>query len=123
MSPFSTAVMGGILGGIAAGVVITLSIALFGRQLAETFVRHHAAYLERRFKESVLDVVLARVTSFFDQGERIGQIAKRVVEILQLLLHRGAVQDDAAAVVQQGLRDIGAFAPKPAAQATAPKQI
>src|SRR3954464_10238222 len=122
MSPFSTAVMGGILGGIAAGVVITLSVALFGRQLAETFVRHHAAYLERRFKESVLDVVLARVASFLDQGERIGQIAKRLVEIL-LLLRRGAVQDGSADILEQGLHDIGAFAPKPAAQGTAPKQI
>jgi len=96
VSPFLAAFVGGVLGGIASGLVISLSLALFGRRVAEDLLNQQVSYLETRFKESVLDVVLGRIASFLDQGERIGQIVKRVAEILQLLLRRGAVEGPAA---------------------------
>ena len=118
MSPFLTALVGGVLGGIACGLVISLLLVLFGRRAAEDLLHKQVAYLETRFKENVLDVVLGRIASFLDQSERIGQIVKRVVEILQLLLRRGAVEGpaalDAIGLAQQGLRDVAALASKPA---------
>src|SRR5689334_226442 len=102
MSPFLAAVVGGVLGGIASGLVISLALVLFGRRVAEGLLHQQVSTLEARFKESVLDVVLGRIASFLDQGERIGQIVKRVVEILQLLLRRDAV-DVAAALDAAGL--------------------
>lgn len=120
MSPFLAAFVGGVLGGIASGLVISLALALFGRRVADDLLREQVSYLETRFKEKVLDVVLGRIASFLDQGERIGQIVKRVVEILQLLVRRGAVDgpaqlDAIGLAAQQGLRDIAAFPAKPAA--------
>jgi hypothetical protein len=106
MTPYLAAFVGGILGGIATGLVISLALVLFGRRVAERLLRQQVSYLEARFKESVLDVVLGRVASFLDQGERIGQIVKRVAEILQLLLRRGAVDLPAAL-------DAAGLAPKP----------
>jgi hypothetical protein len=119
VSPFLAVFLGGVLGGIASGLVINLWLVLFGRRVAEGLLRQQVAYLETRFKENVIEAVLGRVASFLDQGERIGQIVKRVVEILQLLFRPGAVEGptaiDAASVAQQGLRDIAAFASEPAA--------
>jgi hypothetical protein len=120
VSPFLAALAGGVLGGIASGLVISLLLALFGRRVAEDLLQQHVSSLETRFKEKVLDVVLGRIASFLDQGERIGQIVKRVVEILQLLVRRDAVDgpaalDAVALAAQQGLRDIAAFPAKPAA--------
>ena len=119
MSPLLAAFVGGVLGGIASGLIISLSLALFGRRVAKDLIHQEVSNLEVRFKETILDVTLGRIASFLDQSERIGQIAKRVVEILQLLLRRGPVESraafDAVGLAQQGLRDISAFAPKPAA--------
>jgi hypothetical protein len=120
VSPFLAALAGGVLGGIASGLVISLLLALFGRRVAEDLLQQQVSSLETRFKEKVLDVVLGRIASFLDQGERIGQIVKRVVEILQLLVRRDAVDgpaafDAVALAAQQGLRDIAAFPAKPAA--------
>ena len=106
MSPFLATFVAGVLGGIASGLVISLSLALFGRRFAEGLLDQQVSDLEARFKKNVLDVVIGRIASFLDQGERIGQIVKRVAEILQLLLHRGAV-DVPAALDGTGL------APKP----------
>jgi hypothetical protein len=106
VSPFLAAFVGGVLGGIATGLVISLALVLFGRRVADDLLHRQVGYLEARFKENVLDVVLGRIASFLDQGERIGQIVKRVAEILQLLLHRGAV--DVPAVL-----DAAGLAPKP----------
>jgi hypothetical protein len=118
MSPFLTVFIGGVLGGIASGLVISLGLALFGRRAVEGLLRQQVSDLEARFKENVVDVVLGRIASFLDQGERIGQIVKRVVEIVQLLLRRGAVDGpaalDAIGVAQQGLRDVASLASKPA---------
>jgi hypothetical protein len=108
VSPFIAAFVGGVLGGIASGLVITLAVVLFGRRAADDLLRRQVAYLEARFKENVLDVVLGRIASFLDQGERIGQIVKRVAEILQLLLRRGAVD------LPTALDGVG-LAPKPVA--------
>jgi hypothetical protein len=105
VSPFLAAFVGGVLGGIATGLVISLALVLFGRRVADDLLHRQVGYLEARFKENVLDVVLGRIASFLDQGERIGQIVKRVAEILQLL-HRGAV--DVPAVL-----DAAGLAPKP----------
>ena len=96
MSPFLAAFVGGVLGGIASGLVISLALVLFGRRVAEELLHQQVSYLETRFKENVVDMVLGRIASFLDQGERIGQIVKRVAEILQLLLHRDAVDVPAA---------------------------
>ena len=96
VTPFLVAFVGGVLGGIASGLVISLALVLFGRRVAEGLLRQQVSYLETRFKENVLEVVLGRIASFLDQGERIGQIVKRVAEILQLLLRRGAVDVPAA---------------------------
>ena len=118
MSPFLAVFVGGVLGGIASGLVISLLLALFGPRVVERLLDQQVSDLETRFKKNVVDVVLGRIASFLDQGERIGQIVKRVVEIVQLLLRRGAVESpavlDAVGLAQQGLRDIAAFAPKPA---------
>ena len=96
MSPLLTALVGGVLGGMASGAVIGLALAFCGRRFAEHLVEQQISRLQARFKEHVLDVVLGRIASFLDQGERIGQIVKRVVEVVQLLLRRGAVEDPAA---------------------------
>jgi hypothetical protein len=96
VTPFLVAFVGGVLGGIASGLVISLALVLFGRRVAEGLLHQQVSYLETRFKENVLEVVLGRIASFLDQGERIGQIVKRVAEILQLLLRRGAVDVPAA---------------------------
>jgi hypothetical protein len=106
VSPFLAAFVAGVLGGIASGLVISLSLALFGRRVAEGLLDQQVSDLEARFKENVLDVVFGRIASFLDQGERIGQIVKRVAEILQLLLHRGAVDVPTAL-------DAAGLAPKP----------
>jgi len=96
MSPFLTALFAGALGGMATGLVIGLTVVLFGRRIAEGLLEQQVTHLEARFKENVLDVLLGRVATFLDQGERIGQIVKRVVEIGQLLLRRGPAEDPAA---------------------------
>jgi hypothetical protein len=107
----------GALGGIASGLVISLLLVLFGRRVAESLLHQQVGYLETRFRESVLEVVLTRIGSFLDQGERIGQIVKKVVEVVQLLLRRGTVEVplDAVGIAEQGLRDIAALAAKPVA--------
>jgi hypothetical protein len=119
VTPFFAVFLGGVLGGIASGLVITLWLVLFGRRVAEGLIRQEVAHLETRFKENVIDAVLGRVASFLDQGERIGQIVKRVVEILQLLFRNGVVEGpvalDPVAVTKQGLRDVAAFASRSAA--------
>jgi len=119
VSPFVAALAGGILGGIASGLVLSASVALFGRRMAAGVLHQQVADLEARFRENVVDVVLGRIASFLDQGERIGQIVKRVLEIVQLLLHRGAASGPAAVeavtLAQQGLRDVAAVASKAAA--------
>jgi hypothetical protein len=89
MSPLLTVIVGGALGGIASGLVISLFLALFGRRVAESLLHQQVAYLETRFKENVLEVMLGRIASFLDQGERISQIVKKVVEVVQLLVRRG----------------------------------
>jgi tetratricopeptide (TPR) repeat protein len=105
VSPFLAVFVGGVLGGIASGLVISLALVLFGRRVAEGLLQQHFSYLETRFRENVLEVVLGRIASFLDQGERIGQIVKRVVEILQLLFRRGTAEDppalDAAGLAQR----------------------
>lgn len=93
MSPFLAAFLGGLLGGITCGVAIVLMIALFGRKFAESFFQEQVAYLEKRFQERVLDGLLSKIAGFLDQGERIGQIAKRVVEVVQLLFKRKLPED------------------------------
>jgi len=80
-------------------------------QPAGRSLRKHVSSLETRFKEKVLDVVLGADRFVPRPGERIGQIVKRVVEILQLLVRRDAVDgpaalDAVALAAQQGLRDI-----------------
>ena len=116
MSPFLTFVVAGVLGGMASGLVIGVSIVLFGRGIAEGLLDRQVAHLETRFKEKVLDVTLGRVASFLDQSERLGQIVKRVVEIVQLLLHHGSARDGTVpdAVALQAVRDLSALASKPA---------
>ncbi len=96
MSPFLAALVGGVLGGVSCGVVIVALLALFGRRVAQSFFNDQVAYLEKRFKEGVLDALLGRVVAFLDQSERIGQIAKRVVEIVQLIV-RGRLPEPAPA--------------------------
>src|SRR5207302_9713414 len=154
VSPFLAIFVGGALGGIISGLVISVALVLFGRRVAEDLLQQQISDLETRFKENILEAVLGRVASFLNQGERIGQIVKRVVEILQLVLRRGTAEDspvlDAAGLAQrqatlgaalaavgrteearpvfeealrldkgqaialQGLRDLAAFASKPA---------
>jgi hypothetical protein len=92
VSPFLEAVVGGVIGGIASGLVISAMLALFGRRVAEGLLHQQVAYLESRFKDHILDVMLGRIASFLDQGERIGQIVRRAVEIVQLLLRHGAAE-------------------------------
>jgi hypothetical protein len=113
-----TALVGGVLGGIASGLVISLTLVLFGRRVTEGLLRQHVSDLETRFKDNVIDIVLGRIATFLDQGERIGQIAKRVVEVLQLLFRPGKAGDpvvlEVVGLAEQGLRDIAAAAAKPA---------
>ena len=120
MSPFLTAFVAGVLGGIASGVVLGVALALFGRRIAERVVDRQIAQLEARFKENLLDVMLGKIASFLDQGERISQIVKRVVEIAQLLFRHGTVQPAAVpdAATLQVLRDLANPAPKPEPAAT-----
>ena len=92
MSPLLMVFVGGILGGIVSGVVIGVVLALFGRRIADGVLRQQVSYLETRLKETILDVGLGRIASFLDQSERIGQIVKRLVEILQLVF-RGATPE------------------------------
>ena len=108
MSPFVAALLGGLCGGIATGVILSLFLMLFGRRLAEGLVEHQLRELEARFKETVVDVALSRIASFLDQSERIGQIAKRVVEIVQLLMRRsdeGQVLEGLAAMASPRPKD------------------
>jgi hypothetical protein len=97
--------IGGLLGGIVAGAVISMALALFGRSVADRLLREQVAELEIRLKKSVLDFGLGRLASFLDQGERIGQIVKRVVEIIQLVFRPRAVEGpdglDAAGLPQR----------------------
>jgi len=93
MSPLLTIFVGGALGGVASGLVISLFLALFGRRVAERLLHQQVSYLETRFKENFLEAMLGRIASFLDQGERIGQIVKRVVEVVQLLLRRGTADE------------------------------
>jgi hypothetical protein len=90
---------------------------LFGRRVTEGLLRQHVSDLETRFKDNVIDIVLGRIATFLDQGERIGQIVKRVVEVLQLLFRHGKAEEtvvlEVVGLAQQGLRDIAAGAPKP----------
>ena len=92
MSPLVTVFVGGILGGIVSGLVIGVVLALFGRRIADGVLRQQVSYLETRLKETILDVGLGRIAAFLDQSERIGQIVKRVIEILQLVF-RGATPE------------------------------
>ena len=85
MSPLLMVFVGGILGGIVSGIVIGVVLALFGRRIADGVLRQQVSYLETRLKETILDVGLGRIAAFLDQSERIGQIVKRVIEILQLV--------------------------------------
>src|SRR5436190_23314469 len=88
MSPFLTAFLGGLAGGASFALVVALLISLFGRALAERFLQKQVAYIEQRFKDRVIDSVLGKITAFLDQSERIGQIARRVMEIVQLLVNK-----------------------------------
>jgi len=99
MSPFLTAFLGGLAGGAAFALVITLLLALFGRKLAEGFFQQQVGYLEQHFKDKVLDALLGRVAAFLDQSERIGQIARRVLEIVQLLVDKGPLQEATGAAL------------------------
>jgi len=88
MSPFMTAFLGGLAGGASFALVLTLLLAIFGRPLAEGFFQQQVAFIEKRFKERIVDAVLGRIAGFLDQSERIGQIARRVLEIVQLIVNR-----------------------------------
>jgi hypothetical protein len=103
MSPFLAAFVGGIVGGLTCGLVILVVLAVFGRRWAEGFFLEQVAWLERRFQERVLDGLLGHVTAFLDKSERIGQIAKRVVEVVQLLFQRPVRED-----LQKGTEALGA---------------
>ena len=92
MSPLLMVFVGGILGGIVSGLVIGVVLALFGRRIADGVLRQQVSYLETRLKETILDIGLGRIAAFLDQSERIGQIVKRVIEILQLVF-RGATPE------------------------------
>ena len=98
MSPLLMVFVGGILGGIATGFVLSLVLALFGRRIADGLLRQEISRLETRLKESILDVGLGRIASFLDQSERIGQIVKRVVEILQLVFRHATAETPVAAL-------------------------
>jgi hypothetical protein len=106
MSPFVAALLGGLIGGVACGVVILSAVALFGRSFAERFFRQQVEYLEHRFKEKVLDALLAKVSLFLDQSERIGQIARRVVEVVQLIVRGGPLPDERLAGAPAGARSL-----------------
>ena len=115
MSPFLTAFVGGIAGGAAFGLAVVVLAALFGRRLAEQFFQGQVAYIEQRFKDKILDAVLARVAGFLDQTERIGQIARRVVEIVQLVMRKAPLESPApggeplgASALSQGHSTLGA---------------
>jgi hypothetical protein len=86
------AFLGGVLGGLVCGLVVSGLVALFGPRVAERLLKQQVAYLEARLKENVLEVALGKVGAFLDQSERIGQVVKRVAEIAQLLLRRDPVQ-------------------------------
>jgi hypothetical protein len=102
MSPFLAVFLGGLLGGIASGLVISLALVVFGRGYAERLLEQQVCDLETRFKQNILEAVFGRIASILDQGERIGQIVKRVVEIAQLVLRRGSAEN-AAAIDATGL--------------------
>jgi hypothetical protein len=93
MSPFLTAFLGGLAGGASFALVIVLLLTIFGRTLAERFFQDQVAFIEQRFKSRVVDVILGKVTAFLDQSERIGQIARRVMEIVQLLVNKAPLQE------------------------------
>jgi hypothetical protein len=103
-----SAFVGGILGGVTSGVVIVLLVSLFGRRLAQSFFNEQVAYLERRFKEGIVDTLLGKVALFLDQSERIGQIAKRVVEIVQLLFQKHAPEPATPVGLAQAHATLGA---------------
>jgi hypothetical protein len=86
MTLFMAAALGGFVGGISCGVFVVVVLATFGRAFAERFVRAQAGWIERELRTRVVDGALARISSFLEQSERIGQIAKRVVEIVQLMM-------------------------------------
>jgi len=90
--------VGGILGGLVSGLVIGVVLALFGRRIADGVLRQQVSYLETRLKETILDIGLGRIAAFLDQSERIGQIVKRVVEILQLVLRHATSEAPVAAL-------------------------
>ena len=96
MSPFMIAFLGGVAGGASFAIVILVVLAVAGRPLAEKFFQEQIAFVEKRFKEKILDNLLGKIASFLDQSERIGQIARRVLEIVQLIVNRGPLPEPAA---------------------------
>jgi len=111
VSPFVTIFAAGVLGGIASGLVIALALIVFGRRIGEDLLNRQIAHLETRFRESFLDATLTRIAAFLDRGERLSQIVKRVVEIIQLLFRPGEAAPSDAAL--QGIRDLATAAAKP----------
>lgn len=127
MSPFLAAFLGGLVGGVASGLVLGAVLAVFGPPIAERLLHKQVTFLEARLKENILEVAFGRIGAFLDQSERIGQVVKRVVEIIQLLFKRTPLEQPAppsgaGAAAQEVLRDLvaAALATKPPAASPAP---
>jgi len=82
VEPFIASLLGGLLGGIATGATVIIILRAKGQQW---FIDPQVDYLEKRLKEVVVEQAFAQVGKMLDKGERIGQVASRVLEVVQLV--------------------------------------
>jgi len=100
LEPMLAAMVGGLIGGVATGATVILVLRAKGQKW---FIDPQIDYLEKQLKEVVVEQAFGQIAKLLDRGEKIGQLATRVLEIVQLL--RGG--NLSAPAVSQGAVDAG----------------
>jgi len=102
LEPLVAAILGGIIGGVATGITVILILRAKGQAW---FIDPQVDYLEKKLREVVVEQAFGQLARLLDRGERWGQLATRVLEIVHLL-RGGKLEPPAAAPGAPGVADI-----------------